>query len=156
MGDQCCPSAWPHRDVSCRPDRRNCLRMEGGWKVVTLTPRLRIRSPVDVARSPAHPVDSKASLWEGQNLRILVDEGPFSDPLTSYGDRVGAETFEETIDGRPARVVSAELEDGSQFAGAHFGLEEGAAPGALTITVTGSGHLADDVPLEIVRSVEFI
>jgi hypothetical protein len=129
------------------------------WKHVTVGNRFRLRSPVDLTVADAAGVDSNATALEGRNISVVIDEGPFSDPLTSYGNRQGVQSSEEPIDGHPARVVSFPLDDGSQFAAAHFDLSGGAGPDhprKLTISVTGRDDAAGDVPLKVVRSLEFL
>jgi hypothetical protein len=128
------------------------------WKEVAVN-GFRLRSPVDLREADAKGIDSNATALEGRNLSVVIDAGPFSDPLTSYGDRRGASASEETIGGRTARVVSFPLDDGSQFAAAHFELDGEARAGAprkLTISVTGREDLGGEVPLKIVRSLEFL
>jgi hypothetical protein len=131
--------------------------MDAGWKVIELTPRLRIRSPVELSRSNAVAIDSNASIWEGPDLTIVVDEGPFSDPLATHGGRPIGQSAEETIGGRAARVVSSRLDDGSQFAGAHFDRDDRPGGGSqkLTVTVTGRDIDGGDIPLKVLRSLEF-
>jgi hypothetical protein len=131
--------------------------MEAGWQDVELTPGLRLRSPVQLRPAQAQGVDSNVSAWQDGKLEVVVDEGPYADPLTTYDDRPNAHTADETIGGQPARVVSFPLDDGRQFAAAHFdrGTGGGVAAGRTTISVTGRDELGGDVPLRIVRSVRF-
>lgn len=129
------------------------------WKDVTIDNRFRLRSPVPLTETAATGVDSNAKALEGTNLNVVIDEGQFSDPLTAYGSRQGAQLLEEPIGGRAARVVSFPLDDGSHFAAAHFEPDGDAGsdrPGKLTISVTGRDDAGGDVPLEVVRSLEFL
>jgi hypothetical protein len=129
------------------------------WKEVTIDNRFRLRSPVPLSETAATGVDSNASALEGPNLNVVIDEGQFSDPLTAYGSRQGAHVSEEPVGGHPARVVSFPLDDGSQFAAAHFELGGDAGsdrPRKLTISVTGRDDAGGKVPLEVVRSLEFL
>ena len=102
------------------------------------------------------PTDSAVRVWESPDLRVVVDEGPFADPLTGYATR-GAESGEEVIDGHRARVVSFVQDDGGRSVGAHFddlGAVAG-GPGKLTVVVTGAPGVVDDVALGILRSIRF-
>jgi hypothetical protein len=110
---------------------------------------VRLRSPVDLRPAGRTGIDSTVSVFQGSTIEVTVDEGPFSDPLTGYGDRPDHRITEELVGSRPARVVSFRLEeDLGQFAGAHF---EG-----LTIAVIGREDLGGDVPLQMVKSVRFV
>jgi hypothetical protein len=127
----------------------------GDWKEITSDSGLRFRSPVELTPVAARGIDSNVNLWEGKNLTVMMDEGPFADPLTSYANRPNARVFEETVAGRPARVVSFQLDDGRDFAAVHLDLG-GPGPGGrrLTISVTGREEFGGEVPLEIAKSVE--
>jgi hypothetical protein len=133
--------------------------MEAGWQDIALTPGLRLRSPVQLSPAEAQGVDSNVRAWEGGggNIEVVVDEGPYADPLTTYDDRPNAHAANETIGGQPARVVSFLLDGWRQFAAAHFdrGTGGGVATGKTTVSVTGRDELGGDVPLKIVRSVRF-
>jgi hypothetical protein len=128
------------------------------WKEIRLAgTALRLRSPVDLAAAGREGIDSHVSVFQGKNLEVTVDEGPFCDPLTGYGDRPEHRMTEEPIGGRPARVVSFRLDEAQgHFAGAHFdGEGEGSGPSKLTIAVIGREDLGGDVPLQVVKSVQF-
>jgi hypothetical protein len=53
-----------------------------------------------------------ATALSGDGFTILVDEGPFSDPVTRYADRPAYEASTESINGHPARIVYFEDEEG--------------------------------------------
>src|SRR5262245_65350958 len=70
------------------------------WKEVTLGEGLKLEVPSDLTPGRDQGVDTKVTTWSGPGISMLVDQGPFVDPLRSYADR----SSQETIDGRPARV----------------------------------------------------
>jgi hypothetical protein len=126
--------------------------MREDWKEITSDSGFRFRSPVELTPVPARGIDSNVTLWEGRNLTVMVDEGPFADPLTSYASRTGARMSEEPIAGRPARVASFPLDDGRDFAAVHLDL--GGEGRRVTISVTGREEFGGEVPVEIARSIE--
>lgn len=116
--------------------------------VVELGSGVRIRTPVQLART-AGGVDTKASSWEGPGITATIDDGPFSDPLTSFEQRPNARTAQEMVGGRAARVASARLDDGRHLAAAHF--EQG-----ITVSIVADGDRGEEVALEVLRSIEFM
>src|SRR5262245_15036230 len=104
--------------------------MQRHWVDVTLSHEITIRSPVALTRADTTPIDSDVSVFTDTDVTVVVDAGPFADPLTQ---RPGAELVGDEIGGRPARVVvyhgGAEVGD---VAAAHF------PASGLTLTVTGS------------------
>jgi hypothetical protein len=133
--------------------------MSRDWKEIRLAgTALRLRSPVDLEPAGREGIDSPVSVFQGATIEVTVDEGPFCDPLTGYGDRPEHRISEEVVGGRPARVVSFRLEgDQGALAGAHFeSAAEDPGPSRLTIAVIGRQDLGGDVPLEMVKSVRFV
>lgn len=114
-----------------------------------------MRSPVPLNQTSAVGIDSRAGTWDGGEVVVTIDEGPLADSLTTYADRPGAETTEQTIDGRPARVVSFQLDDGRYLAAAHFERREREAAD-LTISVVVTEALGEEAPAQIVGSIEFV
>jgi len=124
------------------------------WEEVALGP-VRLRSPVPLTQSDATGIDSTAARWEGGSVDVTIDEGALADPLTSYEDRPGARVSDRTIGGRSARVVSMPLEDGRHLAAAHFEAQGEMSEG-FTISVVGSEQVGEEVPLQMVESVELV
>jgi hypothetical protein len=132
--------------------------LETDWKEIELeTASLRLRSPEELRDVGATGIDSQVTSLEGPTLSVTVDTGPYADPLSSYAGRPEYMASHETIGGRRARVVSFRLEDDRRFAGAHFEpAPGGAGPDRATVSVVEQAGDGTDVPLEVVRSVEFI
>ena len=124
------------------------------WEEVRIDP-VRLRSPVPLTQSGAVGIDSGAGTWEGDGVSVTIDQGPLADPLASYEGRPDARVGETTIGGRPARVVSFQLEDGRHLAAAYFE-GRGAGSTALTISIVGARSVGEEVPLLMVESVEFL
>jgi hypothetical protein len=117
--------------------------------------RLRLRVPAWVSATGAQAIDSTAAVWQGEGVTVVVDEGPFADPLTRYA----VAATEDTLGGRAARVVAFDREGGGHFAGAHFPGDPGATSGPdapLTVAVETSEEVDRETGLAIVRSVEFL
>jgi hypothetical protein len=128
------------------------MQPEVKWKSVSAGgPRLRL--PADMAAAAEQPLDSPAAAFEGNDVSVLVDQGPFSDPLTGYANRKEHRESTELIDGRPARVVSFVDDCGMTVVGAHFP----DSPGEVPVTIIARAHSAAGrtVAEQIVREVTF-
>jgi hypothetical protein len=122
---------------------------------LTLGNRIRLSVPADVSPSAEPSIDSGASLWRGEGVTVIFDEGPFSDPLTSYSNRPNYRMTDEVIGGRRARVVSFEPEDGGHYVAAHF-LDESESGGLVTVAVQTAKGVPPAVGAAIVQSVAFL
>lgn len=125
-----------------------------GFQEVTLGHRIRLSVPTDVSASGEPSIDSGASVWRGEGVTVIFDEGAFSDPLTSYSNRPSYRLAEEVIGGRRARVVSFEPTDGGHYIAAHF-LGNGEAEGPVTVAVQTAKGVPPEVGATIVRSITF-
>jgi hypothetical protein len=127
------------------------------WHAYEFGEVLTFRSPVRLARTGARGIDSNVGVWEGGGVRVLIDHGLFSDPLTGHQGRAGHEVREESIDGAPARVVSYPTAGRGRGAGAHFMDLGGRAGGrAIRLTMTIESDTLDaGTLLEMVRSIRF-
>jgi hypothetical protein len=128
------------------------------WKELTLAQGLTLTVPADLSRGPEQGVDTAVATWNGAGISVVVDQGPFADPLTTYQGRPGSRSRQETIDGRPARIVSFLEGDGTRVVAAHFpGTQAGAAAGKpLTIVVRVDPAVRrEEVAFDIIRSLRF-
>ena len=102
-------------------------------------------------------VDTRVATWSGPGIRILVDEGPFADPLMSYAERLNYWTSEEAIDGQPGRIAGFEEEGGTRVVAAH--LPGSGAGSGLSDRLTLVIHLEpgedQEVALRVIRSFRF-
>jgi hypothetical protein len=128
-------------------------------KEISLGEGLKLEVPSDLTQGPDQGVDTKVTTWAGPGISVLVDQGPFVDPLASYTDRPGYRSSQETIDGRPARVVSYLDSEQSHVVAAHFaGSRTGPRdqePLTIVIRLDPSGP-GEDVALAILRSLKFV
>ncbi|MDQ3829874.1 MAG: hypothetical protein M3361_11340, partial [Candidatus Tectomicrobia bacterium] len=81
---------------------------------------LRLCIPAGLSEGREQGIDSSIATWKGEGISILIDQGMFSDPLTSYEGRADYRFDHETIDGRPARIVSFTESNGTRVFAAHF------------------------------------
>jgi hypothetical protein len=106
--------------------------------------------PVSLAKQPGTPVDSLAGRFEGSGLSVIVDQGPFSDRLSSYVGRPDYQEEAEEIAGVPARIVFFRTpEEGTYTVAAHMpGLNN------LTVFVRAAESVPQSVARDIIQSVE--
>ena len=123
-------------------------------KEIILRNRVSIRLPEEVGPTDDRAIDSTAATWSGKGISLLVDEGPFADPLTSYENRPNYRAAEETIGGRKARVVAFDQPDGTRSVAAHFP-DDGGEPGALTVVARGESGVAQELLNQIIRDISF-
>ncbi len=114
-------------------------------------------SPVELTPASAQGYDTAVGEWHGEDLQVRTDYGLFADQLTGYQKRSNRQTFEEPIDGLPARGVAFDEADGTRFTAVHFHDlgPLGAAPKKLTFVVISSGSRTADEALRIVKSIRF-
>jgi hypothetical protein len=125
------------------------------WHEIAVGEILVFSSPVELSPTSAQGIDSAFGEWQGENLLVRVDAGLFADPLTRYAGQPDHETFDESIDGQPARGVAFDQGDGSRFTAVHFpDLGQGsAAAKKLTFVVISRGSVTAEDALRIVRSI---
>lgn len=93
----------------------------------------------------ASAIDSPVAAWQGDGIRLLLDQGPFADPLTGYEGQPGFGSSNERIDGRPARLVWFDRDGQHRVVAAHL---HGA-----TLLVEADATVPHDVLLAIARSL---
>jgi hypothetical protein len=134
------------------------------WQELTLAEGLTLTVPADLSRGPEQGVDTAVATWNGAGISVVIDQGPFADPLTTYQGRPGSRSRQETIDGRLARIVSFVEGNGTRVVAAHFpGARAGASAGKgaaagkpLTIVVrVDPAVLREEVAFDIIRSLRF-
>ena len=127
------------------------------WVEVSLLTGHRLCLPPGVSGGSAQGVDTAVAAWSGPGIQILVDEGPFADPLTSYARRTNYRTSVETIDGRPACLVSFNDDDGMRVVAAHFAgsVAGSGVPDRLTVLVRLVPDRDQEVALKIIQSFRF-
>lgn len=97
-------------------------------------------------------IDSAAGVFEGAGVSVVVDQGPFSDPLTTHAGR--PEHRDEAIDvaGTAARLVSfRDPEDRTYSVGAHV-----PGPSPVTVVVRADASVPEHVPRDIVESLRLL
>jgi hypothetical protein len=137
--------------------QRMAMSTHEKWYEIAVGDFLAFSSPVELTPAPAQGIDSVVGEWNGDDLVVRLDYGLFVDPLTGYQNRSNRQSFEESIDGLPARVVAFDQGDGSRFTAVHFyDLGQlGAAPRKLTFVVISRGGRTAEEALRIIRSIRF-
>lgn len=127
------------------------------WHEVAVGTLLVFSSPVELARAETRGIDTAVGEWRGEDLLVRTDYGLFVDPLTTSLNNPGSRTFEERIDGQPARGVALEQGDGSEFTAVHFyDLGRlGAGREKLTFVVISRGARTAEEALQMIRSIRF-
>ena len=126
------------------------------WREVQVGETLTFLAPAGMEPTSARGVDTSFGEWRGHDLIVRVDSGLFVDPLTRYGSQPNVRAWDESIDGRLARIVTFDQADGSRFTAAHFaGLQDPAGrPSKLTLVVISGDQTADEA-MQVVRSIRF-
>jgi hypothetical protein len=105
--------------------------------------------PDSVASSERVGVDSPTASYEGDDLSVVVDQGPFVDRLESNASGTRLWRNLEEIDGTVAVVVATRDADPNWTTyAAHF-----PEPVPLTIVVRARKDLGPEIPLSVIRSV---
>jgi len=128
------------------------------WHDVAVGKLLVFASPVQLASAEVTGIDSAVGEWRGEGLLVRTDYGLFVDPLTGYQSRPGSRIVQELIDGRRARIVAFDQDDGSRFTAAHFadlGVRD-RAPEKLTFVVISRGARTAEEALRMIRSIRFV
>jgi hypothetical protein len=115
-----------------------------------LAPGLWLTVPDYIVPAEAQALDSSATTLSGGGLTILVDEGPFSDPVTRYAEWPGYEAYTESINGRPTRIIHFEDEEGVQHLVARLEIvDEAGVSRGVTIVI----HVSPGGDFEVARQV---
>ncbi|MFE2560125.1 hypothetical protein ACFXGT_29725 [Streptomyces sp. NPDC059352] len=121
-------------------------------------------SPKDLRpANQAQGIDSAVETWTGDDFEVTVDQGPFVDPLTRYGERPEFVASDGEVAGRPVRVVEFIDDDGSRVTGAHFPGQQGEGESGVggtgrppvTVIVRSSPGMPKDAALQVVHSIRF-
>lgn len=127
------------------------------WKTVRHG-KLRLQIPEAAMQGDDQGVDSKAAIWKVGGMTVVIDEGPFSDPLTGYGDRPGFQEWWVERPVRPFRCVTFENPDGTKAVAVRVEGSSGAGAGErpsqpTTVVIhLDQGHDLDDA-LRVVDSI---
>jgi hypothetical protein len=129
------------------------------WRQEALSQGITLSVPKSIARQPAHGIDTTVTLMSGNGITVLVDQGPFADPLTAYANRAEYRSTQEVIDGHPFQIVSFVDNNGTHVVAAHFaGIRtEPSIRDRLTIVVRvePASVSEEEVAYSIIRSVKF-
>lgn len=109
-------------------------------------------APEGMVSDNSRAIDSAAAEYRADGLRVIVDRGPFSDPLTGYTSSPEHKRWEETIGGRKATIVSFSSDRGRKVVAARFASNGG---DAVTVVVTLESEMAVTQGLAILRSITF-
>ena len=108
--------------------------------------------PASLVKRQDTPIDSAVSVFEGNGVMVIVDQGPFTDRLDSYA---GHPEFRETISdvaGTTIRTISFRSPDrGTYTVAAHL-----PAPRHVTITVQADLSVPERVPRGIIDSLRLL
>lgn len=115
-----------------------------------VAPGVSLTVPDYIVPTGEQGVDSTARALSGRGITIIVDEGPFSDPLTRYADQPGFDVSTESINGHPARIVYFEDEQGVRHLMARLDiLDKTEISRPVTIVI----HMPPDMDFSIARQV---
>jgi hypothetical protein len=115
------------------------------WRTTRLA-GVELDVPAELAPTDEQGIDGPAATLESPNLRLILDAGPFADPLTGYASKPGFERRLEDIGGEPAEVVSFAGENGARVLATRL-------PGPLTAVVHAAPGVDPEVALRILRSL---
>lgn len=123
--------------------------MTGQTTPIRVSDRVTVDVPVDLVPDTAAGIDSAARSLAGPKLDVLVDTGPFADPLDRYDGLPHFRESTEQISGHRARVVRFSVDDGSTYTvAAHIPELD-----RLTVVVRAAREVPDEVALQIIRSI---
>ena len=106
--------------------------------------------PAVLVEGDDRALDSAAAVFEGPGLSVILDQGPFADPLETYVGRPGYEEGLREVAGSTARVVSFRTpEDGTYTVAAHV-----PRPKPLSVVVRADTSVPEHVPGDIIESVQ--
>ena len=109
-----------------------------------------VELPAVLVKREGSAIDSPAVGFEGGGLSVDVDQGPFSDPLTSYVGRPDYREEAAEIAGVAARLVFFRTPaDATYTVAAHL-----PGPNGLTVVVSAAETIPERVARDIVKSVE--
>ena len=109
-----------------------------------------VELPATLVKRPGDAVDSVAAVFEGGGLSVVVDQGPFSDRLTSHVGRPDHREEAAEIAGVAARLVFFRTPaDGTYTVAAHL-----PGPNGLTVVVSAAETIPEQIARNIVESVE--
>jgi hypothetical protein len=103
-------------------------------------------------------IDSFVQQWKGNNIRIELDYGRFSDPLTLYSRKRSYNAVVDRVGGYVATVVSFQEDDGWNFVGIHFpdlGKDTFGQAVKMTLIMRTDPRIGKQIPLKIIESIEF-
>ncbi len=108
--------------------------------------------PTSLVKRQDTPIDSAASVFEGSGVMVIVDQGPFADPLNSYAGHPGFWEEIKDVAGTPSRMISFRSPDLSTYTVAIHLL----APKHVTVVVQADDSVPKRVPKEIVESLQML
>ncbi len=132
--------------------------MEKNWEEVNFKGKFKVSLPTSLSEVDEQGIDSDIAQWEGEGITVRVDYGLFSDPLTSYADRLNNNLSNEYIGGYAVRIVRFDQNDGSHFAAAHFhNLQKSrsAKLKKLTVVVETTQEVGSEISTKIIKSIQF-
>lgn len=108
--------------------------------------------PASLAKRQDAPIDSATSVFEGNGLTVIVDQGPFADGLDSHAGRPGYRSELRSIAGVPGRLVSYRSpERGTYTVAARL-----PAPTLVTVVVEADLSVPEHVPKGIIESLQLL
>lgn len=122
----------------------------GGWSetVPTRVGNLTVHLPAVLTRRDGTAIDSAAAVFEAAGVRVIVDAGPFADPLQPRGGAANYEEHDVRVGGMPARRVSYDEPDGTRTVAVHV------RNPPFTVTAMASPNVPRDVLDNIVSTIE--
>jgi hypothetical protein len=123
-----------------------------GEKVRVAVGDVSLELPAALVQREEANVDSSAGVFEGSGLTVIVDQGPFSDPLDSHTGRPGYREEPTELAAVAGRTISYQTpEEGTYTVAAHL-----PPPAAVTVVVRADGSVPEHVPREIIASIRAI
>ena len=121
------------------------MRRTEDWRRIRVA-GVDVEVPPDLEPSEAAAGDQPAATLEGAGLRLILDRGPFADPLTGYASQPEHSRRRETIGDQPADVVSFRAHDGTEVVAARL-------PGELTAVVHAEPGVDPEIAMRVLRSI---
>jgi hypothetical protein len=126
--------------------------MPRNWKYFRYG-RLEFLAPAGVEPQNVAAIDSPANQYSGEGITIIVDTGPFADPLTRYQSYADYRHIGDQVGGRSANIISFSSSDGSHVFAARLTPDDAEA---ITFAIYLKKGVSDEIALKILRSVRFI
>lgn len=121
-------------------------------KVRVVVGKVSLELPVALVKRQDAPLDSAAGVFEGSNVTVIVDQGPFADRLDSHAGRPEYQEEVKPVAGTSGRTIFFRSPQGGTYTVAiHL-----PAPKHVTVVVQADASVPEQVPRDIVESLRLL